>query len=238
MIGFDVGSRTAKLVRFDDDNISDYKIINSMNWEKLFDTLNLKDVSSVCTTGYFRKSIPNSWNITEITASIFGAKYYYPKADVIVDIGGQDTKVIDIRNNSFKLNDKCSAGTGAFLEFVAKYFDLEVEELEKLHKESEKPITLNQTCGIFALSEMISQVVNHEKIENVISGMHYSFAHRISHMVPECRSVVLVGGVVKNKGIVDALSNILNCEILIPPDPQIINALGAARYAQQLRSKS
>jgi len=233
LIGFDVGSRTAKFVRLSNGTVTDYKIINSLYWNELSNSFNSQDEDKVITTGYFRKKIPNDGNITEITASIYGVKYYYSNVDVIVDIGGQDIKIIDLRTNSFRLNDKCSAGTGAFLEFIAKYFDLKVEDLEKIHRKSNNPIILNQTCGIFALSEMISSMVNNENIEDVISGMHFSFARRISHMIPDCDTLVLIGGVIKNRGIVDSLSSILNCEILIPPEPQIINALGAAMYGQK-----
>ncbi len=248
MIGFDVGSRTAKLVIMgngDDDNdnddvISDYKIINSRHWKELLDTVMTKNRTScddsVCTTGYFRKKIPNDCNITEITAAVSGVHYYYPDADVVVDIGGQDTKIIDMRDNSFQLNDKCSAGTGAFLEFIAKYFDMDVKQLGTLHAQAKNPATLNQTCGIFALSEMISCMVNEDDMADVVAGMHNSFARRISHMIPECGSVVLIGGVVKNSGIVSALSEMLDCEILLPPEPQIVNALGAALYGKEMLS--
>lgn len=247
MIGFDVGSRTAKIVIMDDDGgsgndndsiIMDYKIVNSRHWKQLLDNImadkNTSEDISVCTTGYFRKKIPNNCNITEITAAMSGVQYYYPDADVVVDIGGQDTKIIDMRDNSFQLNDKCSAGTGAFLEFIAKYFDMDVEQLGTLHAQSQNPATLNQTCGIFALSEMISCMVNEDDMADVVAGMHNSFARRISHMIPECGSVVLIGGVVKNSGIVSALSDMLDCEILLPPEPQIINALGAALYGKDI----
>lgn len=241
MIGFDVGSRTAKLVIIDDDNddeISEQRVINSRHWRELLDDVlveyDTSDTIPICTTGYFRKKIPNDCNITEITAAIYGVRHYYPDADVVVDIGGQDTKIIDMRDNSFQLNDKCSAGTGAFLEFIAKYFDIDVGQLGTLHAQARNPAILNQTCGIFALSEMISCMVNEDDMADVVAGMHNSFARRISHMIPECGSVVLIGGVVKNSGIVAALSDILDCEILLPPEPQIVNALGAALYGKNM----
>jgi len=253
LIGLDVGSRTAKLVMMDGDEISDHKVINSRHWRELLDIFMKEGKTSsnisdnvpgnvdgahdgdlICATGYFRKKIPNYCNITEITAAIYGVRHYYPDADVVVDIGGQDTKIIDMRYNSFQLNDKCSAGTGAFLEFIAKYFDIDVEQLGTLHATAKNPAILNQTCGIFALSEMISCMVNEDNIADVVAGMHNSFARRISHMIPECSSVVLIGGVVKNGGIVAALSDILDCEILLPPEPQIVNALGAALYGDSM----
>jgi predicted CoA-substrate-specific enzyme activase len=149
---------------------------------------------------------------------------------VIVDIGGQDTKVIDVRKNTFIINDKCSAGTGAFLEFVANYFKIDITEMGSYHSRAKRIPAINNTCGVFALSEMISQLVAGYTQEEVIAGMHYAFARRISFMIPEAQSLVLIGGTVKNKGMVSALSDILKKEVLVPDEPQIVNALGALKY--------
>jgi activator of 2-hydroxyglutaryl-CoA dehydratase len=89
---------------------------------------------------------------------------------------------------------------------------------------------INNTCGVFALSEMISQLVGGYSKEEVIAGMHYAFARRISYMIPQAQQVVLIGGTIKNEGMVAALKDILNIDVLIPDEPQIINALGALKY--------
>jgi predicted CoA-substrate-specific enzyme activase len=226
MIGLDVGSTTAKKVSIEDGKIK-YQITGTHNWKDLIGGIDGNDIIS---TGYFRNTVPHRASVTEITAAIYGVRHYFPDADVIVDIGGQDTKVIDIRKNNFIINDKCSAGTGAFLEFVANYFKIEITEMGSYHSRAKRIPAINNTCGVFALSEMISQLVAGYTQEEVIAGMHYAFARRISFMIPEAESLVLIGGTVKNKGMVSALSDILNKEVLVPDEPQIVNALGALKY--------
>ncbi|MCZ7356069.1 MAG: acyl-CoA dehydratase activase [Candidatus Methanoperedens sp.] len=226
MIGLDVGSTTAKIVRIENGDIK-YAITGTHNWKDLVSGM---DKDEIVSTGYFRNSVPHRASVTEITAAIYGVRHYYPEADVIVDIGGQDTKVIDIKRNNFVINDKCSAGTGAFLEFVANYFKIELDDLGSLHFQAERIPDINNTCGVFAISEMISQLVAGYSKEEVIAGMHYAFARRISYMVPETEHIVLIGGTVKNKGMVSALREIIGKKITIPVEPQVVNALGALRY--------
>jgi len=226
MIGLDVGSTTAKKVSIEDGEIK-YQITGTHNWKDLIAGIDGNDIIS---TGYFRNTVPHRVSVTEITAAIYGVAHYFPEADVIVDIGGQDTKVIDVRKNNFIINDKCSAGTGAFLEFVANYFKIELMEMGSYHSRAKRIPAINNTCGVFALSEMISQLVAGYSQEEVIAGMHYAFARRISFMIPEAQSLVLIGGTVKNKGMVSALSDILNKDVLVPDEPQIVNALGALKY--------
>ncbi len=226
MIGLDVGSTTAKKVSIE-DGVINYQITDTHNWKDLVEGIEGVDIIS---TGYFRNSVPHHASITEITAAIYGVRHYFPEADVIVDIGGQDTKVIDVRKNNFIINDKCSAGTGAFLEFVANYFKVPLQELGLMHRKARRIPSINNTCGVFALSEMISQLVSGFTHEEVIAGMHYAFARRVSFMIPEAGNIVLIGGAVKNEGMVIALRDILKKEILIPEEPQIVNALGALKY--------
>ncbi len=226
MIGLDVGSTTAKIVKIVDGEI-EYKITGTHNWKELLKGEKKEDIIS---TGYFRHSVPHRASVTEITAAIYGVRHYFPEADVIVDIGGQDTKVIDVKNNNFIINDRCSAGTGAFLEFVANYFKIDLKDLGRLHSRAKRIPEINNTCGVFAISEMISQLVAGYSKEEVVAGMHYAFARRISFMIPQAETIVLIGGTVKNEGMVSALRDILKNEILMPPEPQIVNALGALKY--------
>jgi predicted CoA-substrate-specific enzyme activase len=226
MIGLDVGSTTAKIVEIVDGEIK-YKITGTHNWKDLVKGAKKEDIIS---TGYFRHSVPHKASVTEITAAIFGVRHYFPEAEVIVDIGGQDTKVIDVKKNNFIINDRCSAGTGAFLEFVANYFKIDLKELSRHHFRAKRIPEINNTCGVFAISEMISQLVAGYSKEEVIAGMHYAFARRISFMIPEAETIVLIGGTVKNNGMVSALRDILKKDILIPDEPQIVNALGALEY--------
>ncbi len=226
MIGLDIGSTAAKKVWIENGDIK-FRITSTHKWKELVEGIGGGEIIS---TGYFRNSVPHRASLTELTAAIYGVRHYFPDAEVIVDIGGQDTKVIDVRNNNFFINDKCSAGTGAFLEFVANYFKITLHELGSMHSMANRIPDINNTCGVFALSEMISQLVGGYSKEEVITGMHYAFARRISHMIPEARSIVLIGGTIKNEGLVAALRRVLQQDVLIPDEPQIINALGALKY--------
>ncbi|NJD77155.1 MAG: hypothetical protein FIB08_08700 [Candidatus Methanoperedens sp.] len=224
-IGLDVGSTTAKMVRIEDGEVQS-RITGTHNWKDLVNGIK----ENIISTGYFRNSVPHTASVTEITAAIYGVRHYFPEADVIVDIGGQDTKVVDIRKNNFLINDKCGAGTGAFLEFAANYFSIGLDELGLFHRRAGRIPDINNTCGVFAISEMISQLVAGYSKEEVVAGMHYAFARRISFMVPEAETIVLIGGAAKNEGMVMALKDILKKKILIPEEPQVINALGALKY--------
>ena len=226
MIGLDVGSTTAKIVSIENGKVR-YRMTSTHNWRDLVEGIEKEEIIS---TGYFRNSVPHRASITEITAAIYGVRHYFSDVDVIVDIGGQDTKVIEVKKNNFLINDKCSAGTGAFLEFVAGYFKLELNDLSRLHQKARRIPEINNTCGVFAISEMISQLVAGYSKEEVIAGMHYAFARRISFMIPDAEKVVLIGGTIKNEGMVTALREVLKKELLIPEEPQIINALGALKY--------
>ena len=255
--GLDVGSTTAKIVRLESGIITASKVVPSHRWKELLEYGNKRDtieavktigtagtpettgtletVETIVSTGYFRKTVPHTAAITEITAASLGVRYYIPDAQVIVDVGGQDTKVIDLRNNTFLINDKCSAGTGAFLELAAHYFDIPVESLGKLHTRARRCARINNTCGVFAISEMISQLVGGYTMEEVICGIHQAFARRIAQMIPPVETVVLIGGTVLNQGLVESFESIHGSTVVVPPSPQTVNALGAALYGKKLR---
>jgi predicted CoA-substrate-specific enzyme activase len=231
-IGLDVGSTTAKVVHMEGGEAIFSKVVPSQRWMELID--DEQDDRNIVSTGYFRKKVPHFAAITEITTASFGARYHDPDVQVIVDIGGQDTKVIDLRSNTFVINDKCSAGTGAFLELAAHYFDIPVGSLGELHTRATKGAQINNTCGVFAISEMISHLVGGYSMEEVIYGLHQAFALRIVQMVPPADTVMLIGGTVQNTGIVDAVNNMLDSKIEVPGVPQLVNALGAALYRERL----
>ncbi len=225
MIGLDLGSTAAKMIRFD-GKIQEWKIVKSYQWKEL-----VPSKGEIYATGYFRKALPHVKSVTEITAAYYGTTYFFPDIEVIVDIGGQDTKVIDTRNNSFTINDKCSAGTGAFLEFFAKYLGMSISEMGKIYLKTGE-MELNNTCGIFMLSEIISKLADGWSKKEVIAGVHWSCAQKIALMVPEAERIAVIGGVAQNSGIVSALKKILR-EIVVPEYPQLINALGAALYGSK-----
>lgn len=235
IIGLDVGSTTAKIVGLDAGEVSYSRVMPSHRWKELI--YPGIEQNFIVSTGYFRKNVPHQRAITEITAASVGVRYHVPEAEVIVDIGGQDTKVIDLRHNRFWINDKCSAGTGAFLELAAHYFDIEAESLGILHRNAQRSAQINNTCGVFAISEMISQLVRGYTMEEVIHGLHRAFAVRISQMIPPASSVVLIGGTVLNTGIVEVIDSMLDARVAVVPQPQLVNALGAALYGEQQQTK-
>lgn len=232
-IGLDVGSTAAKMVKLEGGRLVERRSAATLGWKELLPSPE-EDGIPIFSTGYFRKNVPHVKAVTEITAAAYGAQHYFPEAEVIADIGGQDVKVTDLRSNTFLLNDKCSAGTGAFLEMVANYFKRDVGELGTLHFKSGDRAEINHTCGVFALSEMITHLVKGKSIEDCIAGMHFAFARRISDLIPsDAGNIVLIGGTARNEGIVDALSRVLGKELLVPDEPQFVCALGAVLYGRE-----
>jgi predicted CoA-substrate-specific enzyme activase len=237
IIGLDVGSTTAKIVRLESGKITASKVLPSHRWKELLEDGNKSNnKETIVSTGYFRNTVPHTAAITEITAASLGVRYHVPDAQVIADVGGQDTKVIDLRNNTFLINDKCSAGTGAFLELAAHYFDIPVESLGKLHMQAGQSALINNTCGVFAISEMISRLVGGYTMEEVIHGIHQAFARRIAQMIPPAETVILMGGTVLNTGIVESFKSMQSSKVVVLPSPQTVNALGAALYGEKLRN--
>jgi predicted CoA-substrate-specific enzyme activase len=234
-IGLDLGSTTAKYVVVEKGVVSDRDITRSFQWREFVDDHIPKGRPDIYATGYFRRNVPSKKAITEITAAKSGIKFLFPDEDidVILDIGGQDTKVIEVKTNRFVLNDKCSAGTGAFLEFTAKYFNIPLEDLNDLHKKATNPVEINNTCGVFAISEMISHLVKGAERPDVIAGMHIAWAKRIAHLLPEdVRTLAIIGGGARNTGVCRSLEKELGegvCTI-IPEDPDYVNSLGAVVY--------
>lgn len=228
MIGLDLGSTRAKFVRVVDGQVTKRREVPSPRWRELLDLV--EEGEDIATTGYFRHHVEGAAAITELTAARWAVHSVVPDAQVIVDIGGQDTKVQDLRTNRFVLNDKCSAGTGAFLELVASYFGKEVEDLAAMAGEAEEPAEINSTCAVFAMSEMVSQLVGGKSQADVVAGMHRAFARRIAELVPESEGIVLIGGGARNKGLVTELSRVLGQDVHVPEGPAYINALGAVLY--------
>lgn len=195
------------------------------------------DVSYVVSTGYGRKRVPFTNEIvTEITCIAKGANFLFPGARTIIDIGGQDTKVIRTdgtgRVTGFEMNDKCAAGTGRFLEVMARALNVGLEtigERSLLHK---KELTISSICTVFAESEVISLLSEGEELEDILYGIHRAVADRTVGLINRLSGiegeVVMAGGVAKNVGVVKALENELKVQIKIPEEPQIICALGAA----------
>ncbi len=196
-------------------------------------------IKSIIATGYGRLSIPfANKNITEISCHAKGVAYFFPQARTIIDIGGQDSKVIKLDSSQnpidFLMNDKCAAGTGRFLEVMAKALDIEITRFAEIFLSTKEKVDISSTCTVFAESEIVSLVGHGVDKNKIIKGLIYSITNKIVSMVERVgleEPVCMTGGVAKNIAVVKALEEKLNVQIQVPKEPQITGALGAALFA-------
>lgn len=250
--GIDIGSLSTDAVILKDGEILSYAVVPTLSSseeaaQRAYETA-LKDVAldkscvtRVIATGYGRTSTDLADKaITEITCHAVGARYLFSEAMSVIDIGGQDSKVIrlseDGRVDDFAMNDKCAAGTGRFLEVMARALDTELTLLGELSACSTQDVRISSTCTVFAESEVVALVARVTPKEDIIRGLHDAIAERIYGMVIRLRAhapFVMTGGVAKNAGVVRAIENRLETRLIVPEEPQIVGALGAALLASQ-----
>jgi predicted CoA-substrate-specific enzyme activase len=203
-----------------------------------------ESVAGTVATGYGRRNVDFAGSaVTEITCHGRGCYHFFPRSVTIVDIGGQDSKVIRLdregRRLDFRMNRKCAAGTGAFLEEIAARLDISLDDLDRLAGGADKEFALGSFCTVFAKTEILSYIRKGERIENIVRGAFNSVVNRIVEMDRLEGEVVLTGGVVQyNPYLREALGNALGKEVLVPPNPQFTGALGAALIARDLASES
>jgi predicted CoA-substrate-specific enzyme activase len=199
------------------------------------------DLSYIVATGYGRINVPFAdRQITEITCHAKGLYSLLPTVKTIVDIGGQDSKGIKIRDGkvvSFVMNDKCAAGTGRFLEIIADSLGVPLERLGELSLSAKKAAEISSTCTVFAEHEVISQLANGESVANLVAGVHQSIATRVYALVCKLKiepDVAVTGGGAKNIGLVKALEAKFGYPVLVPPEPLITGAFGAALMGKEI----
>jgi len=251
-IGVDIGSLATKVVLLDDNKLVDYRVDRSTYDFKrighnLFDDIleknNLKSSDVyVMSTGYGRNSIDIADDrITEITAHARGTQYFFPEVHSVIDIGGQDSKAIVISKKTgkvidFQMNDKCAAGTGRFLEVMARALEVPIEEIGTFALKSNNPAAISSTCTVFAESEVISLFAKGASKEDIASGIHKSIARRVGGMAKRigvAPQLVFCGGVAKNNAVKNYLEVELGFDIVRPEHPQLTGAIGAALIAQK-----
>lgn len=186
-------------------------------------------------TGYGRKRVVADKALTEITCHARGAYHRLNRAGVLVDMGGQDTKVIRLGKGGdvkdFAMNDKCAAGTGRFLEVILRRLEVPFDELSTLVARAGKAIAVSSTCTVFAESEVISLVAQGEPLEGIVKGLLRSLASRVASLagvIPRGTEVFMSGGVALNPAMVEALGAALDARVEVLPEPQLVGALGAA----------
>ena len=204
-----------------------------------------EDMAFVMATGYGRNSLDEiaDGQMSELSCHARGAHFLFPEVHTVIDIGGQDVKVIEIEDGvmkNFAMNDKCAAGTGRFLDVMARVLEVRVQDLGDLAEKSTRVIGISSTCTVFAESEVISQLSMDTDKCDIIAGIHRSVAGRVTGLARRVgvrEQVVMTGGVAQNRGIVKALSEELGCEIHTSPLTQYNGALGAALFAYAKATK-
>ena len=250
-IGIDVGSITTKAAVVIDGELKlskigstgyDAKKSAEMIFSQVLEHLKLKrnDVQGIVSTGYGRNSVSFADKaITEITCHAAGAFFINPEIRSVIDIGGQDSKVILLNDKGrvldFAMNDKCAAGTGRFLEVMARALEVELEHFGAMSLKSKTPSQISSLCTVFAESEVISLIARGEKRENIVAGIHDAIGARVASMAKRVKivsPVMMTGGVAKNTGLVKALEKRLEQKIIIAESAQVVGAIGAALLAQ------
>lgn len=196
-------------------------------------------------TGYGRKRWPPAdGELSELTAHALGCRFLLRSARTVIDIGGQDAKVISLdaqgRMASFVMNDKCAAGTGRFLDVMAGILKRDVDELGGLAAQAEKPVNISSTCTVFAESEVISQLANGVAVADVVAGICKSVAVRVAALARRAgvkEAVFMSGGVARNAGVRGALEDDLGVTLHTSELSQLAGALGAAIYGFQKMSR-
>ena len=208
-------------------------------------SLQINDISYIVATGYGRLNVPFSdRQITELSCHARGIYSLFPNVRTAIDIGGQDAKCLKIDNGrlvNFVMNDKCAAGTGRFLEVTASTLGIKLEDMGGISLKAAKKIEISSLCTIFAQQEVVALVSRGEELENILAGLHDALAGRIAALARRLGiepDLVLTGGVAKNAGMVKAMRESLDCEILVPEEPLITGALGAAILANEIYVKA
>lgn len=196
------------------------------------------EIVNAVSTGYGRSNVAfvTGQHKTEIGCLAKGCYNRFPEAITIIDIGGQDNKVIklepDGRRNSFKMNRKCAAGTGAFLEEMSLRLDIPLEEMNDLARQSREMVKLGSYCTVFSATEVLEHIRHGKKVSDIVKGIFYSVIKRVLEMDSPTERVVMTGGVVAhNPYIVEMAEEMIGRSVLLPEQPQLAGAIGAALYA-------
>lgn len=204
--------------------------------------LNFNNLDFIVATGYGRISVPFAdKQITEITCHARGIRALFPSVRTIIDIGGQDSKGIKLNSEgkvaNFVMNDKCAAGTGRFLEVIAEALGIDLTDMGRISAMADGYVQISNTCTVFAEHEVTSRLAEGAAIPEIVAGLHESIAGRVVNMVRHLRlekDVVVTGGGAKNTGLIQAIESKVGFSVLIPPEPFITGALGAALIGKDL----
>lgn len=251
--GVDVGSLTSKAVLIKQGRIIESVVIKSKPkpWESADDVMkivlskagiSMDDVKYCIGTGYGRDKISFINDaVSEIACHSRGAKCLVPTARTVIDIGGQDCKVMKLDSNGdvekFITNDKCASGTGRFLEVMARVLDVSLDELGEMSSTARKPINMASACTVWAQADVIQHLNDKVPVEDIAAGINNAMAGRIAILANSVgleRDICMTGGVAKNNGVISSLEKSLGVRIkrIKREDPQLAGAIGAAMIAK------
>lgn len=251
VMGIDFGSTTSKTVILDRKgnikaraiahigSVSNKGAIASMAEALKLAGITEADIARAVSTGYGRRMLDIAdQSYTEITCHARGAVHMVPEARLVIDIGGQDSKVIAVDAtglvSQFAMNDRCAAGTGKFLETLARAVGVELEKMGPMAMEAKEILKISNMCATFAETEVIALLAEGKPKTDILGAVHAAIANRTMGLVARVGArtpVVMTGGVAKNIAAVKHIEAALKCELIIPSDPQIAGALGAALFA-------
>lgn len=252
--GIDIGSTMTKVVIADEQEKIIASIIGPTGAEHRHLALKVMDeairkaalaydnLDFIVATGYGRISVPFAdRQITEITCHARGIRALFPSVRTIIDIGGQDSKGIKLDSEgkvaNFVMNDKCAAGTGRFLEVIAEALGIDLTDMGRISAMADGYVQISNTCTVFAEHEVTSRLAEGAAIPEIVAGLHESIAGRVVNMVRHLgleKDVVVTGGGAKNTGLIQAIESKVGFSVLIPPEPFITGALGAALIGKDL----
>ncbi|MCP4640108.1 MAG: 2-hydroxyglutaryl-CoA dehydratase [bacterium] len=251
--GIDAGSRAIKIALYDSDKAeivavatADQGVQQEALAEQLFDRV-LKDngldrsaVDKTVATGYGRNNLGfTDTTITEITCHACGVRHLAPDTMTVIEIGGQDSKLIRLTESGavqdFSMNDRCAAGTGRFLEVVASRLEVGLNDLGELAGRSKQPAAISSMCVVFAETEIIGLLASGIPGEDIVAGVQNSIAKRLAAMAGRHvdTPIAFTGGVALVSGMADAVSSVLDEPVSVVSDPQMTGAIGAAILASR-----
>jgi predicted CoA-substrate-specific enzyme activase len=251
--GIDVGASTTKAVIIDErkeilgysieSSGANFKAVAERTFKESVEKVG-KKVSDRCVvfaTGYGRRNVPFAQNTkTEISCHAKGSFHFFPHAHTLIDIGGQDSKIVKMDDSgkriSFKMNRKCAAGTGAFLEEIARRLQIKLENLNNLAERANKNIQIGSYCTVFTATEILTKIREGVEEKDLVKGIFGSVIKRALEMSPLEGNIVMTGGVVAyNPFLVKMFEEKIKRKIFVPPLPQLTGAFGAALYASEAK---
>ena len=255
--GVDLGSTMTKIVIMDEGERiiastvrhtgAEHRRLAGQVMQEVMNTvgLTIDDIMYIVATGYGRINVPFAdRHFTELTCHARGVSKIFPNVRLAIDIGGQDSKILQIRHGKlldFVMNDKCAAGTGRFLEILSSTLGLTVADLGSLSLKAKNKVTITSPCTVFIQQEVAAHLSNGVFIEEIVAGLHDIIASKMSKMAKKLKlepDVVFTGGVAKNIGVVRALEENLGCKILVPEEPLLTGASGAALISKEIVFKA